>query len=290
MAIADEAAGGRRKDVASSGSRIDEKNIAFWDELCGTNQARQLGVTDSSPQSLARFDAWYFDLYPYLFDHVRLLELAGRDVLEIGLGYGSLSQKIAESGARYVGLDIAAGPVEMVRHRMRQAGLPGRAEQGSVVAAPFPDESFDCVITIGCLHHTGDMRRAIAECRRMLRSGGSLVMMVYYAYSYRRWMQARRQTLNYLWSEMSGYRGVATPESERERWIYDHNTEGLAAPHTDFVSVKSLRYLCRDFSKFQWRRRNIDQEPPFSTRSRATLLTTRWPGLCGLEIYATAIK
>ena len=289
MAIANEAAT-ERTDSELPASRIDEKNIEFWDELCGTKQARQLGVTDSSTQSLERFDAWYFDLYPYLFDHVRLRELVGRDVLEIGLGYGSLSQKIAESGARYVGLDIATGPVEMVRHRIRQAGLSGRAEQGSVFAAPFPDESFDCVITIGCLHHTGDMSQAIAECRRMLRPGGSLLAMVYYAYSYRRWMQARRQTLNYLWSEISGYRGVATPESERERWIYDHNSEGLAAPHTDFVSVKSLRYLCRDFSKFQWKLRNIDQEPPFSARSRPMLLKTRWPDICGLEIYATAVK
>jgi SAM-dependent methyltransferase len=279
-----------QKEGTLPASRIDEKNIAFWDELCGTSQARQLGVTDSSPGSLEKFDAWYFELYPYLFDHVRLQELVGRDVLEIGLGYGSLSQKIAESGARYVGLDIAAGPVEMVRHRMQQAGLSGQAEQGSIVGAPFPDESFDCVITIGCLHHTGDMGRAIAECRRMLRPGGSLVAMVYYAYSYRRWVQARRQTLNYLWSEMSAYRGVATPKSERERWIYDHNSEGLAAPHTDFVSVKSLRYLCRDFSKFQWKLRNIDQEPPFRARSRDSLLKTVWPSLCGLEIYATVIK
>src|ERR1700745_1782108 len=99
-----------RKDSTLAAARTDEKNIEFWDELCGTNQARQLGVTDSSPQSLERFDAWYFELYPYLFDHVRLQELVDRDVLEIGLGYGSLSQKIAESGARYVGLHIPPGP------------------------------------------------------------------------------------------------------------------------------------------------------------------------------------
>ena len=117
-------------------------------------------------------------MYPYLFGHVRLQELDDRDVLEIGLGCGSLSQKIAESSARYVGLDIAAGPVEIVRHRF-DSGMPGRAEQGSVLAAPFPDESFDCVITIDCLHPTCDMGRGIAECRRMLRPGGSLVAMVY---------------------------------------------------------------------------------------------------------------
>jgi SAM-dependent methyltransferase len=271
-------------------SSVDEQNIAFWDELCGTSQARQLGVVDSSPKSLERFDDWYFELYPYLFDHVPLQQLADRDVLEVGLGYGSLSQKIAQSGVRYVGLDIAAGPVEMVRHRLRQLGLPGRAEQGSILAAPFPEASFDYIITIGCLHHTGDVRRAIAECSRLLRPGGSLLLMVYYAYSYRRWMQARRPTLNYLWKEISGYRGVCAPQTEREKWDYDHNSEGTVAPHTDFLSVKSLRYLCREFSEFRCQLRNISQEPPFNKRSRSELLKTRWPGLCGLEIYGTARK
>lgn len=271
-------------------SRIDEKNIAFWNELCGTNQARELGVVDSSAGSLKRFDAWFFEFYPYLFDHVQLLQLADLDVLEVGLGYGSLSQKIAESGARYIGLDIAAGPVEMVRHRLKQAGLPGRAEQGSILAAPFPDQSIDRVITIGCLHHTGDMGRAIDECWRLLRPGGSLMAMVYYAYSYRRWRQATRQTLNYLRLEISGYRGVAVAENQSEKWDYDHNSEGVVAPHTDFISVKSLRYFCRYFSKFKWKLHNINQEPPFKKRARQDLLKTYWPNICGLEIYATAIK
>ena len=105
----------------SSMSDIDQANIAFWDELCGTHLADVLGITDALPASLKRFDDWFFDFYPYLFDHVRLSELAGTDVLEVGLGYGSVSQKIAESGARFCGLDIAPGPVEMVRHRLRQA-------------------------------------------------------------------------------------------------------------------------------------------------------------------------
>src|ERR1044071_2904049 len=144
----------------------DTKNVAFWNELCGTHLATQLGITDSSPASLKRFDRWFFDFYPYVFEHVPLSELSGKDVLEVGLGYGSLSQKIVESGARYCGLDIAPGPVEMVRHRLRQSGLAGSAEQGSILAAPFRNESFDRIITIGCLHHTGNMEKSLQECRR----------------------------------------------------------------------------------------------------------------------------
>lgn len=271
-------------------SQVDEKNVAFWDELCGTHLATTLGITDASPASLEKFDNWFFDFYPYVFEHVPLHDLADRDVLEVGLGYGSLSQKIAQAGARYCGLDIAPGPVGMIRHRLGQAGLPGKGEEGSILAAPFPSDSFDRIITIGCLHHTGDMARAIEECWRMLRPGGSLMAMVYYAYSYRRWAQAPRQTLHYLRSEVLGYRGVMVPEGDRDKWDYDHNSAGQAAPHTDFISVKSLRHMCRRFSQFNWKRRNINQEPPFKKRTREQLLKTWWPNICGLEIYMTAIK
>lgn len=271
-------------------SSIDEANIVFWNELCGTHLAKALGITDASSQSLKKFDDWFFEFYPYVFEHVPLGEFAGRDVLEVGLGYGSLSQKIAESGARYVGLDIAPGPVEMVRHRLRQADLPGDVKQGSILDTPFPDHSLDWIVSIGCLHHTGNMERGIDECWRVLRPGGSLVAMVYNAYSYRRWVQARRQTLRYLRSEIRGDRGVVVPDQVREKWDYDHNSEGAAAPHTDFVSVKSLRHYCRRFSEFRWQRRNINQEPPFGKWTRQELLATRWPQVCGLEIYATAVK
>src|SRR6516164_9755062 len=215
---------------------VDDANIKFWNELCGTNLATVLGITDSSPGSLKKFDDWFFEFYPYLLEHVSLAELIGRDVLEVGLGYGSLSQKIAESGARYTGLDVAKGPVEMVRHRLKQAGLWGTAVQGSILTAPFADRSFDRVITIGCLHHTGEMRGAVNECRRLLRGGGLLTVMVYYAYSYRRWTQARKQTLKYLRAELFGYRGTIAPLSESETWSYDHNKNGAVAPHTDFIS------------------------------------------------------
>lgn len=269
---------------------LDEKNVEYWNELCGTNLANVLGITDASPASLKKFDDWFFEFYPYLFEHVPLQDLGESDVLEVGLGYGSLSQKIAESGARYTGLDISPGPVEMVRHRLRQASLFGDAKQGSILDAPFSDNSFDRIVTIGCLHHTGNMSKAIDECWRLLRSGGSLALMVYYAYSYRRWVQARHQTLNYLVSEALGYRDVVTPARAREKWDYDHSSDGTAAPHIDFISVRSLRYFCRRFSEFHWQRRNINQEPPFKKRTRQELLTTRWPSICGLEIYATAVK
>ncbi|MGH8636936.1 MAG: class I SAM-dependent methyltransferase [Burkholderiales bacterium] len=249
-----------------------------------------LGIQDASPASLKRFDDWYFAYYPYLFVHIPFYEWNGKDVLEVGLGYGTVSQRLAEWGARYRGLDIAAGPAGIVNQRLRQAGLPGEAIVGSILDAPFDDASFDHIVAIGCLHHTGDMQRAIDECYRLLRPGGSLVFMVYYAYSYRRFMQARGETIRYGLRELFGYRGVVGNSRSVERAAYDSNKEGDAAPHTDWISARSLRYLCRHFTSLTARTENIAQEPPFQDRSRYDLLLTRWPNRFGLDLYGHAVK
>ena len=109
---------------ASETLSVDERNKQFWNELCGTQLAKQLGVHDSSPESLKRFDDWYFDFYPYLYKHIPFADMRGKKVLDVGLGYGTVAQKLAESGADYQGLDIAEGPVAMANHRLAQ--LPRR--------------------------------------------------------------------------------------------------------------------------------------------------------------------
>lgn len=271
-------------------AEISNKNSEFWNELCGSQLAKFLGVNDSKPKSLRKFDDWYFDFYPYLFDHIPFAELKGKNVLEVGLGYGTVAQKLAESGANYHGLDIAAGPVGMVNHRLQQASLLGSATQGSILEPPFKPDSFDAIIAIGCLHHTGNLHAAIRQCQRLLRPGGRLIFMVYYAYSYRRFRMAPATTFKYMLRELQGYRGVVGESIARERAAYDANSEGGEAPHTDWISVRSLRKLCGDFSSFSARLENIDQEPPFKRTSRSTLLKTRWPQLIGLDLYATATK
>jgi SAM-dependent methyltransferase len=187
--------------------------------------------------------------------------------------------------------DIAAGPVGMVNHRLHQAGLPGGAQQGSILAAPYADESFDFVVAIGCLHHTGDLKKAIAECKRVLRPGGKLIFMVYYAYSYRRFYQARKETLRYMARELIGYRGVVGLSAEIERAAYDTNASGEGAPHTDWISNRSLRAYCSEFSSYSGQPENIDNGTPFEKSPvRRELLKTWYPRWFGLDLYATAQK
>ena len=260
------------------------------DELCGSHLAKVLGIKDSSPESLKRFDDWYFDFYPYLFTHIPFYRMKGKKVLDIGLGYGTVAQRLAEAGADYLGLDIAKGPVSMANHRLTQRGLPGKAVQGSILDSNLPADTFDYVVAIGCLHHTGNLQLAIQQCFQVLKPGGELIFMVYNAYSYRRFRMMPLLTLKTLLKEFLGYRGVVGSGSERQRAAYDSDGEGGGAPHTDWISERSLRHYCRAFSAFNARVENIDQEPPFTHTQRNQLLKTRWPALVGLDIYATAIK
>jgi SAM-dependent methyltransferase len=268
---------------------VNARNVEFWNALCGAWIANALGITDASRESLRKFDDWFFDLYPYVGDYIPFAEMRGRRVLEVGLGYGSVSQRLAESGADYTGLDIAAGPVEMVNHRLRQIGHGGKALRGSILDAPFADSSFDYVVAIGCYHHTGNLQRALNESHRVLRKNGLLVAMVYNAYSHRRWFEARQATIRYLlwdWFRI----GAPPLATATERASYDLDATGNEAPHTDFVSRRHLRQMCRRFASFRATLANIDQEPPFASRPRSELLNTKWPAWVGLDVYFHARK
>jgi ubiquinone/menaquinone biosynthesis C-methylase UbiE len=258
----------------SSGSQqaIDAGNARFWDELCGSALARQLGISEASEASLGRFDAAYLDLYPYLEGYLDGKPLAGQHVLEIGLGYGTLSGRLAARGAVLHGLDIAPGPVEMVRHRLRLMGRRSddRIVQGSALEMPFDDASFDQVFSIGCLHHTGNLPQAVSEVHRVLRPGGRAVVMLYNRHSFRMLMRNLRRR----------------PSADELRAAYDSNATGEAAPHTDYVTRAQARALFGRFSSVSVEARNFDNLPFVPRR----VLLGNVDRLLGLDLYIVAVR
>ena len=269
-------------------SAVDSQNIAFWDEMCGTDTARSLGIKDHSPQSLAKFDVWFFNFYHYLLPYIPLEGLASKDVLEVGLGYGSVAQKLAGAGCRFHGLDIAAGPVALAAKRMEQCGYDGVVRQGSILEPPHPPESFDWIVSIGCLHHTGNLAAAIGRVHSLLKPGGEALIMVYNATSYRQWYLQPRATFRRFFSGGAGY--ADNPElNVSMRGFYDANSSGEAAPQTEFVTQSDLRHLCRAFRSCKIRAENIGSENFLKYIPRRVSCTILGP-IVGTDLYCRLKK
>ncbi len=271
-----------------SQSEIDEKNIEFWDELCGTSLAKSLGITDHSAESLERFDHFYFDMYPYLKKYIDMENLQGAKVLEIGLGYGSLSQMLASQGCIYYGLDISAGPVGIVRHRLRLIGIEEPEErviQGNALEIPFPDGYFDFVYSIGALHHTGNLARGIAETHRVLAKDGKSLIMVYNRSSFRQMVEIPME----YWRQR--FKGNTKNYKEFMRSKYDSNSSGEANPHTDFIKPSEVKKYFKDYSNVKIDIRNFDSYYLFKKyyldRKRFLNNIAR---IMGLDLYITASK
>jgi SAM-dependent methyltransferase len=273
--------------MPSSQRQIDRENSTFWNELCGTIEAKRLGITDSSKESLAKFDAWYLDFYPYLLPTVQPLRMKHKKVLEVGLGYGTLGQQLAAAGAEYTGMDLAQNPVDHMNYRLRLHNLPGCAIQGSALAMPFADGTFDFLVSIGCMHHTGNVQRCFAETHRVLAPAGVAVIMVYNKYSFMQWRRAPLATLRELFR--SGQPNVLA--SDNRRSDYDSNAAGKAAPETALVSISELKQMLSSFAEVRCTKRNAN---PLTVKG-ITLIPRTWllptvGRLMGLDIYVEARK
>jgi ubiquinone/menaquinone biosynthesis C-methylase UbiE len=99
-----------------------------------------------------------------------VVEAAPERVLEVGCGAGELAERLShEAGCEVVAVDISERMVALTRARGIEAGL------GDMQALPFEDELFDCVVAGWVLYHVADRNRAISECARVLRPGGTFL-------------------------------------------------------------------------------------------------------------------
>jgi len=100
---------------------------------------------------------------------------SGSRVLDVACGPGFLSAAAAERGARAIGVDFSSAQVAAASTR-----YPGlRFEIADAGALPFPDASFDAVLSGFGMLHFPDARRAAAEACRVLVPGGRFAFTVW---------------------------------------------------------------------------------------------------------------
>lgn len=98
----------------------------------------------------------------------------GARVLDIGTGPGHLLVALARRrpDLDVTGVDVSTDMVGIAAGRLAEFGDRARAVTGDAGELPFPDDSFDLVVTSFSLHHWPDVPAAGAEIARVLRPDG----------------------------------------------------------------------------------------------------------------------
>jgi ubiquinone/menaquinone biosynthesis C-methylase UbiE len=142
---------------AAAAQKYFREHAAEWDKI------RKLHVTDAAVEAAIR-DA-----------------LAGRQfrsLLDLGTGTGRMLELFGPQVERGLGIDLSLDMLLLARARLERAGLRHcSVRQGDIYDVPLGDDSFDAVIIHQVLHFLDDGARAVAEAARVLRPGGSLVVV-----------------------------------------------------------------------------------------------------------------
>ena len=173
---------------------------------------------------------------PHIPEVVDFARWSGKAVLEAGCGIGTDGVRFAGAGAAYTGVDFSPTALSLARHRFELEGLPGRFVSGSVTALPIQDETFDLVFSHGVIHHVDDTKAAIREFSRVLKPGGTALIMVYH-----------RSSLNYHVSIMTVRRAlislVLLPRGDRVASKLTGEPEAVLCGHKELFSEHGLDYL-----------------------------------------------
>jgi len=99
-------------------------------------------------------------------------------VLDVGCGTGYLLRRLAarlpEAG-ELAGIDAAPAMIETARKLADDSRI--RFATATAERLPFPQETFDLVVTTTSFDHWADQRAGLAECFRVLVPGGRLVLI-----------------------------------------------------------------------------------------------------------------
>lgn len=96
----------------------------------------------------------------------------GREVLEAGCGEGYGADLIAGVARRVIAVDYDESAVAHVRARYPRVDVM----QANLARLPLPDSSVDIVVNFQVIEHLWDQTQFVAECARVLRPSGLLMM------------------------------------------------------------------------------------------------------------------
>tara|TARA_R110000772_G_scaffold73216_6_gene159892 strand:+ start:32877 stop:33581 length:705 start_codon:yes stop_codon:yes gene_type:complete len=96
-------------------------------------------------------------------------------VLDVGCGFANNLLPFLDLGCACSGVEVDTVIAELAQGIIRERGFTADIRAGDNTHLPFGDGEFDLLLSVNTIHYQGtreEMRRALAEFRRMLRPGG----------------------------------------------------------------------------------------------------------------------
>jgi SAM-dependent methyltransferase len=287
-----------------------EERRRFWTEYQPGFRFTDAEV--GTPEFFRAVERHRYALESHIPEVVQFPASAGRDVLEAGCGIATDGLQFARAGARYTGIDFSPTAVDLARRRFELEDVEGSFVQGSITELPFPDASFDLVYSHGVIHHVPQTERAVSEFHRVLRPGGTALVMVYHrdSFNYYFTIMALRRSLAGLLALPGGVSVLSrvtgeppeVPEGHRrllsehgldylrDRQLFlSHNTDGPGNPLSKVYTRDDVRQLFADFDEVETAVRYLNLRiypggERFARSPLARRLERRW----GWYVYVSA--
>lgn len=149
----------------------------------------------------------------------------GARVLDAGCGEGYGPAMLDDEGADVVGVDLDVPTLQHARASYPHVGFAC----GNLVAMPFRDGAFDTVVTLQVIEHLWDQPAFVAECARVTRPFGTLVM----------------STPNRLTFSPDHVPGTPPTNPFHSRELDPGDIVELVAPHYDVVTLLGVSHGSR---------------------------------------------
>lgn len=168
--------------VGANTERVIDANL-FLDFCTNSPDARNVLLShalilwDGGDERYKGADHKFMPVYRYLAQQIVKDYAGGRaDCLDLGCGEGQMTVEIARlSDLEVTGLDIEPEVLELARRYAEECGVDESRMHwvcADVHALPYPDDSFDLVVSRGSMPFWRDQETAVRETWRVLRPGG----------------------------------------------------------------------------------------------------------------------
>jgi SAM-dependent methyltransferase len=102
----------------------------------------------------------------------RGISIRGRDILDLGAGFGGMSEELVLQGAHVVALEPGASSAALARRRVARHDGKFHLFEAFGESMPLAAETADLVISLQVLEHVADPQKVLTEVWRVLRPGG----------------------------------------------------------------------------------------------------------------------